>query len=282
MPGYLGRLRKKFRGLASEDAQLAWRGKCCFTHPVTKQSMSYLIANWGGVGGSEVSVGCFICHAASGSGAFASTGVSSRTALQVGNLSMHASSQTHVKSFEHWSKSLLGSGHEQAEGHDRATAEGLVSGISDKIPRLDRFVQALDLVASSCKSYAQFRAHIDAQSVGSALEAGGDYSEHAARRMIFCMSEVLCERDRAMMSKTIFSSIAIDKTQDILLLYARLLTPEGLYDCLIGCRETLPDVQTTSDALQELIKKACTQPVACRKDGALYEHPEDSFLAASW
>ena len=119
--------------------------------------------------------------------------------------------------------------------------------------------------------------------MGSALEPGSDTSEHVARRLIFSMAEVLSERDRTIMKDAAFSSIGIDKTRDIFLVYARVLTNAGcLYDCLLGLAECLPDVESGAAALEEIIRRACTRAVGRRKDGLLYTHPDDKFVTESW
>ncbi|CAE7401950.1 unnamed protein product [Symbiodinium sp. CCMP2592] len=280
--GYLGRLRKKAQQLCPEDAQLAWRAKCVFKHPVTGNQMSYLVANWEESG--SVSVGCFICRACCASGAYGAMEVKTRNALQLCNLAGHGDSQIHRKSLETWAAShAVEPGTSCAEESAQPPkSQGLVSGISDSVPRLDRWVQALELVAA-CKSYGQFAAHVDAQTVGSALEPGGDTSEHVARRLIFSMAEVLNEKDRAIMKDSAFASVAIDKTRDIFLVYARVLTHAGsLYDFLLGIAECLPDVDSGAEALQQIIRRACTRAVGQRKGGLLYTHPEDKFVTEAY
>ena len=90
------------------------------------------------------------------------------------------------------------------------------------VPRLDRWVQALQL-AKSGAAYDEFPQLVFSQSVGSGLVPGADSSAQCARKMIFCMSEVQSAVDRDLLDTAVKSSIAIDKTSDCLLLCCRCL-----------------------------------------------------------
>ena len=96
---------------------------------------------------------------------------------------------------------------------------GAISGLSDTVPRLHRWVQALQLV-KQCTAYDKFLEVVRCQPVGSSLEAGGDSGAKMARKLIFCMAEALGQTE---LRKAVASSIAIDKTGDSMILYIRVL-----------------------------------------------------------
>ena len=275
LPGYLGRLRKKSKGLAEASEEYSWKSKCCFLHPVTQKRHSWLMCKpdaWSSE--ADFSVGCWVCNAAVAKVAFAQLSVSSRSAIQIGNLKAHAQHGCHAKAVELLREVTAETGPQELE----AAVAGPVSGLSDKLPRLDRWVQALELVKQR-GAYEQFSGLVQSQAVGSSLVPGGDDSPHVARRLIFSMAEVISQRDREILKQAIASSIAIDKTKDWLLLYIRVLVKQGIYDMLGGIQgDTGGDVPAVTAALNSILKRMCTEPKGRRaSNGSVYEHEEDRF-----
>ncbi|CAE7033689.1 unnamed protein product [Symbiodinium sp. CCMP2592] len=157
---------------------------------------------------------------------------------------------------------------------------GAISGLTDKVPRLDRWVQALELVRTY-GSFAQFEGQVAAGSVGSALAPGGDSSSPVARQLIRAMAEVLRQIDRRMLSRVVQSSISIDKTADMMLLYVRLLVPEGIYDFLGSVRgDTLSDVEAIGSALEAALQQMCTSATGEFDQDELHRKFLDSVTSA--
>ena len=276
-PGYLGRLRKKCQQLGAPDDTFAWSKKCSFVHPVTGSNQSWLVAKgWDSC--ESFAVGCFVCRAASVGTIFGKIGVSSRAGMQICNLRGHAIHGCHQKSLQALGRSLE-QPHDVAGGADAGQVTGAVSGMSAKVPRLDRWVQTLELVRTH-SSYNQLASLAESASVGSSLTPGGDSSPQVAKQMIFAMSEVLSQVDRVMMKKAIKTSISIDKTADYFLLYCRTLTPYGLYDFLGGVEgDVAGDVAAETAAMLKILRRMCTRPEGHRSVDAasIYNHESDRF-----
>ena len=258
----------------------AWMQKCTFTHPVSQKKMSYLMnkpGSWDDA--NSFGVGCFVGHSAHAKGSFAELAVSSRAALQVCNLRSHASHPIHQKALVALGKAALGEREAEQGDTDMANViTGAISGLSDAVPRLDRWVQALQLV-KQCSAYEQFPELVPSQAVGSSLEPGGDSGAKMARKLIFCMAEALAQTERRVLRKAVASSIAIDKTGDSMILYIRVLVKQGLYDFLGGIAgQTVGDVPAVAAALRQMLRDLCTVPVGHRKEGDnIYRHAEDEF-----
>ena len=208
---------------------------------------------------------------------FGKLGVSSRTGMQISNLQGHAGHSCHLKSIEAIGRSLQQP--DVAGGDDAVQVTGAVSGLSTKVPRLDRWVQSLELVRTY-SSYNQLASLAESASVGSSLTPGGDSSPQVAKQLIFAMSEVLSQVDRVMMRKSVKTSISIDKTADYLLLYCRTLTPYGLYDFLGGIEgDVTGDVAAETAAMLKILRRMSTRPEGHRSaDGpSMYNHDSDRF-----
>ncbi|CAE7884806.1 unnamed protein product [Symbiodinium microadriaticum] len=190
----------------------------------------------------------------------------------------HAIHGCHQKSLQALGRSLE-QPHDVAGGADAGQVTGAVSGMSAKVPRLDRWVQTLELVRTH-SSYNQLASLAESASVGSSLTPGGDSSPQVAKQMIFAMSEVLSQVDRVMMKKAIKTSISIDKTADYFLLYCRTLTPYGLYDFLGGVEgDVAGDVAAETAAMLKILRRMCTRPEGHRSVDAasIYNHESDRF-----
>ena len=229
------------------------------------------------------SVGCFACRAANSKTAFGKMETSSRNAIQISNLQGHAKHSCHLSSLEALARSVQQPVPAAGEDVVVETVSGAVSGISDKVPRLDRWVQALELVRTAA-SYSQMGSLADTASVGSALTPGGDDSRKVAKNLIFSMSQTLSQVDRYMMKKAIKTSISIDKTGEYLLLYCRTLTPYGLYDFLGGVQgDVTGEIPAVSAAMLQILRRMCTRPDGRRKadDSCIYSHDSDKFDGAA-
>ena len=226
-------------------------------------------------------MGCFVCKGAASATAFGRTEVASRSAMQISNLQGHAKHSCHLKSLEAGAKAVQSP---EVDTGDTEMVSGAVSGVSDKVPRLDRWVQALELVRTH-SSYSQMGSLADSASVGSALAPGGDDSRSTAKKLIFAMSETLSQVDRSMMKKAIKTSISIDKTGAELLLYCRCLTPFGLYDFLGGVQgDVTGDITAVTDGMLQILRRMCTRPEGQRtaEDHCIYTRDSDKFDSAAW
>ena len=226
-------------------------------------------------------MGCYLCHSNAAKGSFGELACSSRVALSLANLQCHAQKSCHAKALACLDNRTSTTGAEEKDEVDTGVS-GVVSGLTDKVPRLDRWVQALTLVKQGA-AYEQFAELVRSQAVGSSLAPGGDDSTHIARRLVYSMAEVLSEQDRKILSSAVASSISIDKTGDWMLLYIRVLVKDGIYDCLGGIHgDTVGDVPKVAEALNRILKQMFTVPLGRRLSNAcVYEHEDDKFKKAA-
>ena len=243
--------------MCQPDDACAWAKKCTFLHAGTGQNLCYLVCR-GWESDENFAVGCHVCKQLNVKSVFGRVEVSNRQALQICNLRVHANHQCHTNAVAALANLAVPGSREDDRAEEPMPVAGAISGLTDKVPRLDRWVQALELVRTY-SSFAQFEGQVAAGSVGSALAPGGDSSSQVARQLIAAMAEMLRQIDRRMLSRVVQSSISIDKTADIMLLYIRLLVPEGIYDFLGAVRgDTLSDVEAIGSALEAALKRMCS------------------------
>ena len=144
---------------------------------------------------------------------------------------------------------------------------GAVSGISDDVPRLDRFIEAAAVVAGA-RTMSEFEKSHDASDITSGMNMSSDRSRKSLRQMVLSLLAPLQSNNRQIMADAIKSSIAIDERDQVLLVYARCLTQtRGVFDILLGIqRDYGTGPQLTCGAIQNVIKRACAKRVGRRGD----------------
>ena len=155
---------------------------------------------------------------------------------------------------------------------DRADVDSgpLVTGATDTVPRVDRFVMALNCIVKHA-SYRDYESFVSSMSVGSILPQGGalsDTSAHAIRKMTFAMAEPLRERDRLVLRDAAHIALGCDERDSIILVHLRVLTHStkrpgwrspSLYECVLGpCRDFGTGWEACLKGLRLVLRDACT------------------------
>ena len=76
---------------------------------------------------------------------------------------------------------------------------GAVSGISDDVPRLDRFVEAAQVVAGA-RTMSEFEKSHDAPDLLAGMDTSSDRSRRSLRQMILSLSAPLQNNNRQIMA----------------------------------------------------------------------------------
>lgn len=248
--GYDGCLHKGAQDLKPPSPKFSWKPKLTFLHPVAQVRMCWLTwtpTSWAGVWAA----GCWVCNRAGVKTAYGRIAVDSLPALKICNFLAHHKSRAHAKALEAFQHSM------QPSTTNSEADMGAVSGRHDGVPRIDMFVKALGIV-EGFSSYAdlQRRGH---QDIGSCLAPGSDDSRKSAKKLLVCTAEPFYQIDRKVMRNAVQSSIAIDKSGDVLLLYGRCLVREGLYDFLIGTESNVGhEIADTVEAVTNIIRRTST------------------------
>ena len=151
----------------------------------------------------------------------------------------------------------------EAAGLIPAAAEssdvGAVSGISGDVPRVDRFVQAVNAVAGAM-SMSDFERTHDAADLTSGLVSTADRSRKPFRQMLLALAAPLHENNRQVLCDTVAASIAVDERDQVLIVLARCLTKNrGVFDILLGIeRDYGTGPEATIKAIKAVLTRACT------------------------
>ena len=117
-------------------------------------------------------------------------------------------------------------------------------------------------------SFEHFSQQIDAQEVSSVLLQNADRSSKAIRQMLVAVAEPLRLRDTEVLSKTASASIGLDERDQVLLVHARCLALNGIYECFLGLdRDYGFGPACTKQAIINILRRACTSRVG-RRDSA--------------
>ena len=200
----------------------------------------------------------------------------SLAAVRLCNFLAHDKSPVHAKSLKAFEDEAAGGGHPMANPN---ADMGALSGVHDRVPRIDSFVHAVGVVVGySSFSDLQRRAQ---QDITSCLARGSDDSRQSARKLLACVAQPFYEIDRKVMRRAVCSSIAVDKSGDELLMYGRCLIREGLYDFLVGTESNVGhEISDTMAAITAIIKRAVTVPRG-RRFCTLKKDPAAGSAAAS-
>ena len=243
----------------------SWKSRCTFQK--NGSIFTWLVP----LKSPQFKIGCYVCHVQNANNAWANFQVNMKgsSSMSVKNITQHASGKKHAACL----KAILdGPTEVPAEAVETSLAEdgGVVSTIAADVPRMDRWIAALDLLCSRV-GYQQQRGRVQSSEVGTKLTPGGaaDGSKTVTRKMILCMAEVLSEVDRARIEQCNAVGIAVDKGGDHLVAYARVLGKTGVYEMLLGVvkQDLLKDnSRGTLEALELLFKQICTKPARCKRN----------------
>jgi hypothetical protein len=159
-------------------------------------------------------------------------------------------------------------------------SSALVGGVSNTVPRIDRFCGSLSIVLGH-GSHSDLVRTAASSAVGSSLTQGGphnDSSHHACAKMIVSMGQSLRNVNFKMLRNARKIGLSYDVRKDVLLLYGRILVKsDGIYECLIGLKRdfgtTASEVET---AMLDILKSACTLRQG-RRSKDLIAGPGDVF-----
>lgn len=186
--GFAGQLRKGSAAVNEPDNSLAWREKFTFEHPVAGKR-TWLVVKpyaWGG----PWAVGCWVCNWHSQlkwSCSFSRIDVTFKNCLCTSSFRKHQLTKGHKLALQ----SLLNSvGRPQPDD-----AMGLMTGVSDDVPRLEKFHLAASIVACRA-SLRDFEQYTHSQSIGSAAAQGSDESRKVCTQLIQAMAQPFSELDR--------------------------------------------------------------------------------------
>ena len=195
--------------------------------------------------------------------------------IKLCRLKEHARGSCHIKALQ----ALADVGQVEDVDEPKALDFGVVSGLSEDIPRLDRWVASLTLVQDN-KAYQDLASEVASASIASSLTPGGDSSERLARQMVACMAADLSKQDRKMMKAAVKTSISFDKSDETLLVYCRTLSKYGIYDFLLGLEAGIGPLPLDAiGALEKILQRACTEPRGKREGACIFSGSEDHFDA---
>lgn len=84
---------------------------------------------------------------------------------------------------------------------EAAQPSGVVSGLGDSVPRIEKFHLAGTVVLRH-DSHADFAAYVRSVALTSSLpQSGADMSRRVCRQLIYCLAETLYEQDALVMRK---------------------------------------------------------------------------------
>jgi hypothetical protein len=182
--GFKGALRRGSAGSHPPSEALAWCSQFQFDHPTAGRKTWVAVKpySWGG----PWSMGCWVCNFAVSGVKYTSTMAKLSMAVKPtwSDLAKHAGSSSHALALEKLSAIK-----------DSHKPHGVLSGISEKVPRLDKFHLAGTIV-SRHDSQQDFHAFSDSSAVGSALAQGSDQSRRVCSQIIHAMAQPYREQDQ--------------------------------------------------------------------------------------
>jgi hypothetical protein len=263
--GFSGCLRAGSKNLFEPSMQHAWARKCAY------KDVSGARQTWLTVSPctNSFSVGCFVCNSVDKNTTFGRLEVQGHM-LQVALLQRHATQKEHEDALKRLHATpcdqegrvgdTVGNAADASEMASEEAA-GIVSGISETVPRVDKFMAMLSVVLGH-GSFSEYARQINSSQLGSALSTGAkdDSSRDTGAKLQRCMGEALVRRNFAVFSKAIKSSFALDERDSVLLVFARVLTGRGdLYECLVGLSiDGGSGAKNVSRALEAVWKEAFT------------------------
>ena len=192
--GFRGELRRGGRP-GTPDASKAWSQRFTFDHPIAGLRTWLAVSPYNS---GHFGVGCWVCATFTPE-KFASTfsrlQVTSRDCMTPSSFKLHTQSKGHVLAVRRMHLELTGNSGETRAG-DPAT--GVLTGVSDDVPRLDRFYLAGVIVARH-DTYSDFQHYAQATAIASALPQAGDFSRRVCQQMVYAMAEPLVLQDQAVM-----------------------------------------------------------------------------------
>lgn len=185
--GYIGCIRRGSTELGHQpNPTTAWADRFTFTHPSLGSKSWLTVAPWSQPPTCPWGIGCWVCHEyglesaeVKWCNAFASLSVNSRSSFQASNFQKHEACHSHRQALERMNL---------AAGAQPPLPSGVFSGVSDGVPRIDKFHLAATIAARKA-SLSDAPAFSETQALGSSAASDGDISRFACAKMILCMAE---------------------------------------------------------------------------------------------
>ncbi|CAE7692666.1 unnamed protein product [Symbiodinium sp. CCMP2592] len=165
--------------------------------------------------------------------------------------------------------------------------EGLLTGVSEAVPRIDRFFMA-GLVVARHDSFADYTEYMRSLRLVSPLPMGeqaGDISKQTCARLVVSMARPLYDHDVAVLRKSTMASIAYDVRDDLMLVIGRVffeglnsphLPRVGVYEFLVGCQRVggTGGSRGSAASVERICKDLCRTPHGreLRLDEDLWAH----------
>ena len=267
------------RSLAKRLQEYTGRKRCVrmenwavFEHPVTKTIHS-ILATRPLSSGPPFGVGCWVCNAepVSDTCPYATLSVNSLAMMCRTRFVHHARSPSHQEAHSRLQLSAgvrdptpsLGTG-------DVAGNVSLTNGLGAAVPRVEKWVLAGSIL--ECHgSYEDFERQAESLRLGSnQISDKSDSGRGTMDRLVTCAAQPLHEKDRAIMRSSIKASIALDDRDQILMIFARILCPTGLYEFFVGLgRDYGHGPEQTADEIKRIIERAAEAPKGRQLPGQL-------------
>ena len=279
--GFAGRLRRGHAGAHEPDANMSWSGVTTMLYGPTGEHKTWLTVRPYGWGGS-FAVGCWICNTFGDiQNSFSRITVNSSMMLRKASIELHSASRAHkaalTRAGAHWKPDVA---------MDQSSP-GAVSGVSDTVPRLEKFVLAAQAV-SSAESFQSFAAWSQAASIGTCLASAGagDTSSRVCKQIVRALSAQLWERDQSVARCSTHASIGVDERDSIALMQIRFLYVNHKTLGKVGVHEAL------AVAIEDIVRRFCTVRQGRRGEGGgpgpgdvldeeLFKHVRHIVIAAA-
>ena len=185
--GYAGELRRGSNSQHEPDKDLAWSDRFTFDHPIRGRCTWLCVKPYAWPGGWGV--GCWLCNtrlfAEKWPSSFAKLAVNRKSSLCTSAFQNHEQKcALHLRA--------LAKLNSKEEDQDQVT--GLYTGVSDTVPRIDKFFLVGTLI-SRHSSHQDMVAFSSVQALGSAASHGSDSSNHACNKLLQCLTQPLREQD---------------------------------------------------------------------------------------
>ena len=187
--GYRGELRRGSSSQHEPNDRLAWCKLFVFQHPAHGLRSWLTVRPYSWCGGWGV--GCWLCNSVLSEsrekwpGSFARVSVHLKTSLSTSTFEKHQKNALHLRALARL----------HAPTGAPAEVQGLYTGVSAAVPRIDKFFLVGTLIARH-SSNQYMGAYSSVQALGSAVAHGSDSSSHSCTKILHCLVQPLREQDQ--------------------------------------------------------------------------------------
>lgn len=190
--GFRGELRRGCRQtqVYALDKRFAWSTRFVFEHPNVGTRTWLTVTPYSA---GKWAAGCWVCNASGQkyANSFSKIAVDSKIGLTCSAFQRHEVGDQHVKALTQLKESCR-----PDQSSDPALVTGVFTGMSDKVPRIDKFHLAGTIV-SRHGSFSDFEPFSINQSIGSSVcHSKRDTSRHFCTKLVQAMSEPFRKQDQ--------------------------------------------------------------------------------------